>query len=107
MPESVVLQGVTSSMLGSFLSRYHILSISSSKLYSAACILPYKQQIRQWPAIPGFHTPYSSRCQLATRAALLWLALLCHKGATSALGKITFVTRFLPSENKVYTYIHT
>ena len=22
-------------------------------------------------------------------------------------GKITFVTRFLPSENKVYTYIHT
>ena len=29
--------------------------------------------------IPGFHTPYS-RCQLATRAALLWLALLCHKG---------------------------
>ena len=25
----------------------------------------------------------------------------------TALGKITFVTRFLPSENKVYTYIHT
>ena len=24
----------------------------------------------------------------------------------TALGKITFVTRFLPSENKVYTYIH-
>ena len=23
------------------------------------------------------------------------------------MGKITFVTRFLPSENKVYTYIHT
>ena len=25
----------------------------------------------------------------------------------TALGKITFVTRFLPSENKVYTYIHS
>ena len=25
----------------------------------------------------------------------------------TALGKITFVTRFLPSENKLYTYIHT
>ena len=24
----------------------------------------------------------------------------------TALGKITFVTRFLPSENKAYTYIH-
>ena len=24
----------------------------------------------------------------------------------TALGKITFVTRFLPSENKVYSYIY-
>ena len=40
MPESVVLQGVISSMLGSFCpDTYHILSISSSKQqYSAACI---------------------------------------------------------------------
>ena len=29
------------------------------------------------------------------------------KHRKTALGKITFVTRFLPSENKVYTYIHT
>ena len=45
MPESVVLQGVTSSMLGSFCpDTYHIFSISSPKLYSAACMmhLPYK-----------------------------------------------------------------
>ena len=52
MPESVVLQGGTSSMLGSFCPcRYHV--HSQHYLFQAilCCMhLPYKQQIRQWPA---------------------------------------------------------
>ena len=61
MPESVVLQGVTSSMLGSFcLDTYHILSISSSKLYSAACICLINSNFGNGlHVIPGFHNPYS------------------------------------------------
>ena len=53
MPESVVLQGVTSSMLGSFCpDTYHIFSISSSKLYSAACICLINSKFPCHPRIP-------------------------------------------------------
>ena len=61
MPESVVLQGVTSSMIGSFCP-----DTTFSALFISGYTLPYASAINSkfgnglhTHVIPGFHTPYT------------------------------------------------
>ena len=50
---------------------------------------------------------FSILCKLLFISILLLVYIILTFTNKTALEEITFVTRFLPSENKVYTYIHT
>ena len=112
--ESGVLQGVTSSMLGSFCpDTYHILSISSSKLYSAACFCLINSKFGNGlHVIPGFHIPRSIGDVSLRHMQHLWLTLqlLCHKGGNilwTLHNHIIVFANNLPSDNWLCTPTNT